>query len=377
MCDSGIFTREGATLAYDQLFEAYARMGVEYGVMIDVFQNPQATIESAKRALRAYKSFKNSFKLVGVAHGNSIDEYLDCYAQLKRMGFNYVAIGGLLRRRKNTVRYPYVQSQDFMFQVLRELRQRYSDDWLFALGSFHPSRLQGFKELNTWADYKGWIFQYKKQDDILSAYLGPFVSNHLQHLEGQDAAAHVLGLQRIVARRDKMVMRHKRLSQRLFHGRRTLRTALASLHQELLEKQPEIAVRCNTLTTHGLLSATEEKFVNEILHILGKQSSSEGYDLLENIHTNRVLKQQIKNVETYVDQANATLVKNIVKLKTNVSAIPEETQHLSVMISSIVEKTKRDHRFQQVQDRIVKKILIGLNGQIAPHLSVVTGTKRL
>jgi len=37
MRDSGIFTREGATLAYKQLFDVYTRMGVEYGVRIDVF----------------------------------------------------------------------------------------------------------------------------------------------------------------------------------------------------------------------------------------------------------------------------------------------------------------------------------------------------
>ncbi len=30
MCDSGIFTKEGATLSYQQLFEAYEGMDVEY-----------------------------------------------------------------------------------------------------------------------------------------------------------------------------------------------------------------------------------------------------------------------------------------------------------------------------------------------------------
>ena len=33
MCDSGIFTLEGATLSYEELFAAYERMGVEYGIM--------------------------------------------------------------------------------------------------------------------------------------------------------------------------------------------------------------------------------------------------------------------------------------------------------------------------------------------------------
>lgn len=47
MCDSGMFTKEGATLTYEELFNTYKRMGVEYGVMIDVFHDMEATIASA------------------------------------------------------------------------------------------------------------------------------------------------------------------------------------------------------------------------------------------------------------------------------------------------------------------------------------------
>ena len=40
MWDSSIFTREGETLAYEQLSDVYTKMDVEYGIRIDVFVDP-------------------------------------------------------------------------------------------------------------------------------------------------------------------------------------------------------------------------------------------------------------------------------------------------------------------------------------------------
>src|SRR2546425_1365996 len=79
MCDSGIFTREGATLTYEQLFNTYRRMGVKFGIMIDVFRDPQKTLESAKEALQFYEPFKEDFILVAVAQGKTIEEYIKNY----------------------------------------------------------------------------------------------------------------------------------------------------------------------------------------------------------------------------------------------------------------------------------------------------------
>ncbi len=105
MCDSGIFTREGATLTYRELFDAYVRMGVEYGIMIDVFRDKDATLDSAAKALELYHRYKDEFNLVVVSQGESIDEYRECYDSLKKMGFKYIAIGGILRRVEGTVRF--------------------------------------------------------------------------------------------------------------------------------------------------------------------------------------------------------------------------------------------------------------------------------
>ena len=357
MCDSGIFTREGATLTYDRLFEAYDRMGVEYGVIIDVFRDPHATLESAEEALQAYETFKDSFKLVGVAQGDSIEDYLDCYAQLKGFGFNYIAVGGLLRRRKNTVRFPYVRGQGFMFQVLRELRQQYPNDWLFALGCLHPSRLPGLRELNVWADYKGWIFQYEKRNETLGAYIEIFTSNHLEHLDSQEVTDHVSTLQQMITLRNSVVAEQRDLSQRLFGGRRTLRAALGSLYQELRKKVPDIAARFRALTTHGLLDDSEEKLVGEALRSLGKQGAEEANRILENIRTNRELKRQMKSAEDQINQVNTLLAKSIISLSVEGAQLPKETKQLCTTIASLIEKTEREHRFEQVRSKMAEGIL--------------------
>ena len=111
------------------------------------------------------------------------------------------------------------------------------------------------------------------------------------------------------------------------------------------------------VTTHGLLSDTEEKLVNESLRSLGKRGSGEVNRILENIRTNRELKRQIESIEVRIDRVNNLLASNIVKLKANEIQLSEETRQLCVTIGSLIEGTKREHRFKQVQDMIINKIL--------------------
>jgi hypothetical protein len=168
MRDSGIFSRSGVPLTYEQLVTIYDRMGIEYGIMIDVLQYSEATLASVRQAAIAYEAYKNKFKLVGVAQGKTEEEYLNCYAKLKEQGFQYIAVGVILRRIVNTVRYFSFRDETFLFQILEKLCQEYPDDWLFALGGLSATRLQHLKKLNVWADYKGCIFQYKKRNQTLN-----------------------------------------------------------------------------------------------------------------------------------------------------------------------------------------------------------------
>jgi len=360
MCDSGIFTREGATLSYQQLFEAYVRMGVEYGIIIDVFLDPKATLESAKEALRVYEPFKDRFKLVGVSQGTTIEEYIQNYADLKALGFSYIAVGGLLRKREKTARYANVRSEEFMFTVLQTLRATYPDDWLFVLGSFHPSRLEKLQELNVWGDYKGWIFQYEKRNETLNTHLEAFASNHLLHVERVDSQkmSHLLArLQKKVALRKEMIVEQRKLSRQLLEGRRSLKASLTALYEITKIKAPEIAVRLRRVTTHGLLDEGEEKLVLEILRGLGTYESDEVQNIVDNIRKNREGKEQIESLEAQLNTINISLAKDIAKLQAGEVNLTEDTAEICAKIADLIKSSERTYRFEQVRAKIVQGIL--------------------
>ena len=143
-------------------------MGVNYGIMIDFLKDKDKTLESAKEALKIYQEEHYSFKLVGVAQGNTLEEYLECYEKLKSLGLNYIAIGGLLKKNVNSARYVRVRDENFLKDVLKEIRSNYKNDWLFLLGCYHPKRYRIFEEFNVFGgDYKGWILNYKTPEILI------------------------------------------------------------------------------------------------------------------------------------------------------------------------------------------------------------------
>jgi hypothetical protein len=168
MADSGIFGKNGCDLTYKELFSAYRLMKTEYGIIIDVFGDCDETIRSARKALKAYDDEKDQFKLVGVAQGETISAYLRCYEKLVKLGYSHIALGGLLRKRKNTVRYAHLRGSTFLEKLLKQVRAKFDPDWLFLLGVFHPKRVELFHEYGVWgSDCKGWIFNYLKQEEVV------------------------------------------------------------------------------------------------------------------------------------------------------------------------------------------------------------------
>jgi hypothetical protein len=137
--------------------------------MIDVFRDCDATLKSACRALKEYKSKQHRFELVGVAQGKTVSEYIRCYKKLQKMGYTKIALGGLLRKRKNTVRYAHVRGgKTVLEKLLKEVREEFDPDWMFVLGAFHPKRVELFQKYGVWgSDCKGWIFNYLKRDEVL------------------------------------------------------------------------------------------------------------------------------------------------------------------------------------------------------------------
>ncbi len=185
MTDSGIFCKTGCTIDYEELFDRYNIIGTDFGIMIDVLKNSKETIKSAEMALRIYKKGRRKFKfkLVAVAQGNTLEEYLDCYRQLSK-NFEYIAVGGLLKKRENTARYVNVRDENFLYNILGCIRYEFNPQWLFALGCYHPSRHKNFEKLGIWgSDYKGWIFQYKQKRQLIKN-----ISSYLTFIEAKNGS---------------------------------------------------------------------------------------------------------------------------------------------------------------------------------------------
>jgi len=167
MADSGIYVDEDESKSYDELFDAYENMGADYGVSIDILKDKANTLEKARKGWRLYENEDRDFTLVGVAQGETKDEYLACYEELREIGYKHIAIGGLLKQRANTVRYSYVRDESLLENVLKAIREEFDPEWLFVLGAFHPKRIEIFQETGVWgADYKGWIFNYYKKEKL-------------------------------------------------------------------------------------------------------------------------------------------------------------------------------------------------------------------
>jgi hypothetical protein len=159
--DSGIYQKNDQ--GYKEIFSAYSEMKVDYGIIKDFLRDRKGTLESAKMALKEYKRERYNFKLVGVAQGKSVAEYIQSYREQKELGFEIVAIGGLLDKIPNHVRLVKVKHDVMLRNVLRAIKTEFPTDRLFPLGVFSRKRLQFFNEIEVWAsDYKGWIFKYNK-----------------------------------------------------------------------------------------------------------------------------------------------------------------------------------------------------------------------
>jgi hypothetical protein len=170
MVDSGIFEKCEISKTHEYLFQTYEDMAADYGVMMDVLKDKDATLKNAKMAMKIYREKLWNFKLVGVAQGNTLKEFIDCYEALIDLGYTHIAVGGLLKKTENTVRYLKVGSEELMIDVLTAIREKYNPTWLFVLGSFHPRRMELFDQLQVWgSDYKGWIFNYKKKEELINA----------------------------------------------------------------------------------------------------------------------------------------------------------------------------------------------------------------
>lgn len=163
ICDSGIYQQE--EIGYERLFSEYKRMNADYGIIKDYYRDRSKTRESARTGIQLYMKhrYDKHFKIIGVAQGNSVAEYIQSYTEQREMGFNIVAIGGLLDKMPPEVKIVSmrIKGEIFIRNVVQAIRQKYPKDDLFPLGAFNKRRIKMFRENGVWvSDYKGWIFRY-------------------------------------------------------------------------------------------------------------------------------------------------------------------------------------------------------------------------
>lgn len=65
----------------------------------EAMRRRQISIENADKFLRRCKEWKVSFEPLGAAHGWSPDSYLHSVRELMKMGYSYIALGGLVPRK--------------------------------------------------------------------------------------------------------------------------------------------------------------------------------------------------------------------------------------------------------------------------------------
>ncbi len=359
MCDSGIFGKDGAMLNYEELFQTYERMNVQFGIMIDVFRDSKATIESAKNALIAYQPYQTKkcrFELVAVAQGNDIEEYIDCYKQLKKLGFKYIAIGGLLRRQNETVRLTMVRDETLLLDTLSQLRAIYPNDWLFALGCLNPSRLTEFQSLNVWADYKGWIFQYHKKDATLNKLLAQLPS-HIELFDNPKNAQLIETINLQLENRKKIATDLHIFTQDIYREKRELRAQLNLIYNKLQVQIPDTALYFKSFITRTLFSTSEEKKVIQICSQLSELTNDVLPQLIEKINLNRELDTKKLQVENQLAQTNNLLAQQIRKLLLKDQSIPHQTQQILNAVQDVIDLTENAHRLKQVRHNIAEKIL--------------------
>lgn len=247
-----------------------------------------------------------------------------------------------------------------MYDVLGTLRAKYPEDWLFALGSFHPSRLNKFKELNVSGDYKGWIFQYKKRNETFDKLFDALISDHLPRLDNagnQRVARIIIKLQEKVAEWKRVRLEQKELTKQLFKDRSMLKHSLVHLYKELQSKESGLAEKLKIWTTHGLLDRRAEKLVIAALEAVGLHDTEEARNTLENIQRNHSLKKEIERLEIQLNTINVLLFEQILELKTERIHLLIDTVEYLCTIIDFNDSTESSYRIEQVHDKIAAELL--------------------
>jgi hypothetical protein len=351
MCDSAIFHPDRSKNTYAELFTKYEEMGAKYGVIIDVLRDAQATIESAREALQVYDQQIHHFELVAVAQGKNLKEFLDCYAKLKKLGYTHIAVGGFLHKTENTARYIRVRDEELLCEVLKSIRQRFNPDWLFVLGCLRSSRLELFRELNVWGDYKGWIFEYKKRDDTLHETIERFSNNHLAHASLRFQNSYLgLELKRILAKRRRVVSEHSRAHKELLSAKKAVKNFTSEMYDILLGRKKKLASALKPLKSRAILRDNERALIARILTEIELPTRyTNKLNLLST--SSRQKKRIFTRAEKKLSKVNEELL-SILKEAQHSKSAGQEIKAISTEIITVLGISEQTHRIDQVRKYI-------------------------
>lgn len=161
--DSGIF--HGDSVDCHEIFSIYEELHVGYGIINDSLNDSHETNLNAYKSKIVYERNGYGFRLVGVAQGKNIDDYISSYHYQREIGYENIAFGGLLAGPKHKRR---IDDKKLSLAVEKVRKEYGENEWLFALGAYGPARIDFLKGHKIWADSKRWLFQYKRKKDTVT-----------------------------------------------------------------------------------------------------------------------------------------------------------------------------------------------------------------
>lgn len=114
--DSGAFdyiAQDKPPYKTDELMQYYDNLGFDYGVSLDHLIIPafyhqknermKITIDNAREMMEIYKSGNYKFKPIGAVQGWDPDSYFECAKEIISMGYDYIALGGMVRSQTKEI----------------------------------------------------------------------------------------------------------------------------------------------------------------------------------------------------------------------------------------------------------------------------------
>ena len=129
--DCGAFdyiTKDAPPFTTDEMLNYYSRLDFDYGVsldhlILDSHDKPtrdfryKLTINNAKDFIKGHKKLKCGWVAVGAVQGWDPESYAEAAKKIVEMGYRYIALGGLVRSKTNTI-----------VEILKAVRELIPDD---------------------------------------------------------------------------------------------------------------------------------------------------------------------------------------------------------------------------------------------------------